>query len=164
MDAELQKLLLKKAGALLARRSYSRGELGDKLARYAEGSQVEPVLDRLEQLNLLNDADYAYNFALCRIQEGWAPAKVHSSLLRRKIGQKTVERALERAQSEPASESSLASFVQMHCRKKGLPASPREVRRLISYLLRRGYDEETVLDTLRQTLPQTVWNRFDTGE
>jgi regulatory protein len=165
MDTELHKMLLKKAGALLARRSYSRGELRDKLARFAGGFPVEPVLDRLEQLNLLNDTDYAYNFALCRIrQRGWAPAKVQNSLLRRKIEPAVIENALEKAKRESRGESNLAHFVQKYCRKRGLPADSREIRKLVFFLHQRGYDEDNILDTLRQMLPHAVWQRFETGE
>ncbi len=165
MDAEIDKLLMKKAGAFLARRSYSRGELCAKLLRYAQGSPVEPILDRLEQLNLLNDEEYAYNFALCRMRrEGWAPAKVQNSLLRRKVDQAVIAKALQRVQSEPGHESDLARFVQKYCVKKGPPASPREIRKLILHLHQRGYDEDHILDTLRQALPQAVWQKFETGE
>ena len=63
MDNERHKLLMKKAGALLARRAYTRGELRDRLVKTSGETPVESILDRLEQLNLLNDAAYAYNLA-----------------------------------------------------------------------------------------------------
>ncbi len=165
MDSEIHKILMNKAGALLARRSYTRGELREKLAKYSGGAPVEPVLDRLEQLSLLNDGDYAYNFAFYKIrQEGWAPAKVQSFLLRRKIDQKLIESAVERVRSEPGDESDLVRFVQKHCKKAGLPQSPREIRRLIVFLRRRGYEDDRILDTLRQLLPHEAWQKFETGE
>ena len=165
MDDKSYKFLLKKAGDLLARRSYSRGELRDRLAQIAEISVVEPVLDRLEQVNLLNDADYAYNFALCRIQrDGWGPAKVQSSLLRRQVAETTVQNALDRVLSELGSEPALAEYVRKFCRTKGVPTDPKGVRKLILHLLHRGFDEESVFRVLRRTIPVTTWRRFETGE
>jgi regulatory protein len=165
MDVALQQMLLKKAGTLLARRAYGRGELRDKLCKLAEAVEVEVVLDRLEQLNLLNDADYAYNFAFYRIaQDGWGPAKVHDSLLRRRVEPRTIERALERVQSELGDESALADYIRKHCGKKGLPADPKDVRRLILHLRRRGFEEKNIFSALRQMIPAALIERFETGE
>jgi regulatory protein len=165
MDQEIYRTLLKKAGALLARRPYTRGKLRDKLLAITGESAVEPVLDRLEQLNLLNDADYAYNFALCRIQRnGWGPAKVQRSLLHRQVGQTTIENALERIRGETGSDSALADYVQKYYRTRGVPANPKEIRKLITHLLQRGFNEESILSELRQTIDGAIWQRIETGE
>jgi len=165
MDDELYIALLKKAGALLARRAYSRGELRDKIARIAGNPQVESVLDRLEQLNLLNDADYAYNFALYRIkQEGWGPAKVHDSLLRRHVVPAIIEQALERIRHELGDESALVEYMRKHCGKQGPPADPKNIRRLILHLRRRGYDENIIFSALKRIVPAAVMRHFETGE
>ncbi len=55
-DPDVQKKLLNKAGAILGRRPHSRGELRLKLLRYGAETEVEAALDRLQELNLLNDA------------------------------------------------------------------------------------------------------------
>ena len=165
MDAALHKMLLKKAGSLLARRSYSRGELRNKLSGFAEKSQVESVLDRLEQLNLLNDADYAYNFALCRTrQEGWGPAKILESLLRRHVDQTTIENALEGVRNELGDESILVEYIRKHCGKQGMPTDLKGVRKLVLHLRRRGFDEERIFGALKQMIPSALLQRFDTGE
>ncbi len=165
MDTDLQKMILKKAGSLLARRSYSRGELRNKLCAFAEKYQVESALDRLEQLNLLNDADYAYNFALCRArQEGWGPAKILESLLRRQVGQTIIKSALERIRNELGDESVLLEYIQKRCGKHGMPADIRDVRRLVLHLRRRGFGEEMIFGALKRVIPSALLERFDTGE
>ncbi len=165
MDKGTYSLLLNKAGALLARRSYSRGELRDKLAKVVPESPLDPVLDRLEQLNLLNDADYAYNFAFCRIQqEGWSPAKVQSSLLRRQVDPTTVENALKRVRDELGDKPALANYVRKYCGKKGLPPDLAGVRKLILHLRRRGFDDESIFGTLREMIPAAVLQQLETGE
>ena len=159
------KLLLKKAGALLARRAYSRAELHDKLAKFAGGLPVEPVLDRLEQLNLLNDDDLAYTSALYRIsQEGWAPAKARNYLVRRQVARRAIDRALEKIRNELGNDPGLSGCIQKYFRSKGIPANPKDVRRLIVHLLGRGYDEDGILNKLKQMLPQALWRQFETGE
>jgi len=63
MAAEPSKRLLHKAGRLLARRAYTRGELRTRLAKGGNEEDIAGVLDQLETINLLNDAETAYNFA-----------------------------------------------------------------------------------------------------
>lgn len=165
MDAELYKKLLKRAGTLLARRAYSRGDLRIRLSKLAEERQVETVLDRLEQLNLLNDADYAYNFALCRIsQEGWGSAKVRDSLLRRHVAQDTVDSAIERARAEADEDTIIADYLQRHFRKTGPPTGIEGVRKLIVRLRRRGFDEDVIYRGLKRMVPAAFLQHLITGE
>jgi SOS response regulatory protein OraA/RecX len=165
MDADSCKLLLKKAGTLLARRAYSRGELREKLRKTAQAAEVESVLDRLEKLNLLNDLDYAYNFALCRVrQEGWGPAKLRESLLRRAVAQETVEAALKRVFDEVDPRSALADHVRKRFGKSGLPSDIPGVRRLILQLRRRGFDDDTIRGALKTIVPAALLERLETGE
>jgi regulatory protein len=165
MEAELQKALLKKAGALLARRAYSRGELRIKLAPMAEESQIDSALDRLEQLNLLNDTDYAYNFALCRIQrEGWGPTKVRESLIRRHLSREIIETALARVRDELGDESVLMQYIGKHYGKRSLPTAPKDIQKVVSHLLRRGFSQNAILDALKRIIPTAAIRHFETGE
>jgi SOS response regulatory protein OraA/RecX len=165
MNDESYKLLLKKAGALLARRAYSRGELRDRLVRRAEGFPVEPVLDRLLQLNLLNDTDYAYNFALRRIQQdGWSCDKVQQSLVRRQVANAIIEQVLEKISGEIGDESSLDNYLQEYRKRHGIPVDLKSLRRMFLHLLRRGFDEERILSVLKRMVPAALWHRFETGD
>lgn len=156
---------MRKAGALLARRAYSRAELRVRLERTAAGYSVEPVLDRLEQLNLLNDSDYAYNFALCRIREqGWGPGKVRNSLLRRQIEPAVIEGALDRVRREVGDERALALCIRKYCGNRGLPADSKGWRKLILHLHRHGFNEETIEEALPRMIPAEIRRRFETGE
>jgi len=165
MDAEFHKMIMKKAGALLGRRAYSRGQLRDKLAKIAGEVSIEAVLDHLEQLNLLNDADYAYNFAFWRIkQQGWGPAKVNDSLLRRQIEQPTIDGALQRVRNELHYESILTDYVQRYCGKQGPALDPKTVRSLVLHLRQRGFDEDGIVGALKKVIPAAILKRFETGE
>jgi SOS response regulatory protein OraA/RecX len=166
MDIDLRKLLLKKAGALLARRDYSRVELQTKLAEFADEQQVESALQHLERLNLLNDSDYAYNFALRRIrQHGWGPARVQNALIAHHVGRAIIERALEQVRMESGGEESgIREYMHKRYGKSGLPADPKGVRKLILHLRQRGFDEETIFGALRGVIPDAVLKHFETGE
>jgi regulatory protein len=165
MDEELHKKLLKKAGSLLARRSYSRGELRIRLSKLAEEHHVEAILDRLEQLNLLNDAEYAYNFAFCRVrQQGWGSAKVRDSLLRRHVAQDTVDSAIDRVRVEASEDDVLADYLQRYCRKAGPPADMASVRKLVVRLRRRGFEEDLIYRGLKGMVPATLLQQLTTGE
>lgn len=164
-SVDLYKALLRKAGALLARRAYSRGELRDRLSRYAGDAPLESVLTRLEELNLLNDEDYAYNFALCRIgQQGWGLARVRNSLLQRQVPAATVDGALERVLNELDPATVLREYVLKHSAKRRLPRDLKSIRRLILHLRRRGFDHNSISNVLKELLPAAAWQRFETGE
>lgn len=165
MEPDSQKMLLRKAGALLARRAFSRGELRDKLSSAAEGSVVDAVLDRLEQLNLLNDADYAYNFAFYRIrQQGWGPAKVRDSLLRRQVAPAIAESAIKRACEEADPLAALADYARKYFGKNYAAPDWKKARRLIAHLRQRGFEEDIIMRALKRVIPAALWKRLETGE
>lgn len=165
MATETHKMLLKKAGSFLARRSYSRNDLRDKLAGLAGEAEIESTLKRLEQLNLLNDADYAYNFALYRIRQGWSPAKVQNALLRHRIGMPIIECALERVRNEVGDQTAIIlDYVQKHFGKKGLPSDQKGLRKLVLHLRRRGFDDENILSALVRFIPAAAMQLFETGD
>jgi regulatory protein len=164
-DAETCKALLKKAAAMLARRSYSRGDLRNKLLAKEAAPRVEAILDRLEQLNLLNDAEYAYNFALYRIErESWGAAKVTEALQRRHVDQETIENALRRVQSELGVETVAVEYMQKYCGKDWPPADPKQVQKLMVHLRRRGFGEDAIDRALKEILSGPLYKRSEIGE
>jgi regulatory protein len=165
MDSELQKAILKKAGSLLNRRAYSRGELRIKLGKMAGDSEIESALNRLEQLNLLNDSDYAYNFALYRIQrEGWGPAKVRHSLIGRHLSQAAIDSALQRVRNELDEEIVLSEHIQKYWRKRMPPKDWKDFQKLILHLRRRGFDNNAISRALKRMVPSDAIPSFETGE
>jgi regulatory protein len=166
MDAEIHKILMQKAGAFLARRAYSRGELKRKLAAMAEDSEIESALNRLEQLNLLNDADYAYNFALQRIrQQGWSPAKVQDALIRRQVCEAVIENVLDRIRREtPEQPVFVMEYLRKRYSRSGLPLDPKGIRDLIRHLHQRGFEDELIFAALRELIPASALQPFETGD
>jgi SOS response regulatory protein OraA/RecX len=158
MTEEIKKELLHKAGALLARRAHSRGELHEKLLACAEDESVEWALNRLESLNLLNDAEFAYNFALGRMKrQGWSASKIIEALLRRQVDKDVAESAIARIQDEAPEKFSIAYHLKEYCRKKGEPANLNDVRKAILHLRRCGFEEEDIFQALRKSCPNSKW-------
>jgi SOS response regulatory protein OraA/RecX len=156
---------MERAGAFLRRRAHSRGELSLKLSEFAGSEDVERALDRLQELDLLNDARYAYNFALYRLTEtGWGPRKVGEALRFRKLPAELIESALEKIEREIGFEPVLAHYLEKHCRKRGLPSDRRGIHRLFQHLQRRGFSEEHIYTVLRRKFPAGTWRDFESGE
>ncbi|MBZ5495866.1 MAG: recombination regulator RecX [Acidobacteriia bacterium] len=156
---------MQKAGSLLARRSYSRGELCTKLASFGEPLAIETVLDRLEQLNLLNDVDYAYNLASrWTRQDGWGPIKVRHLLMRRKVPGPVIEAAIDRVHHEISDTGALEAYLDRRGRTHPLPEDCKGIHKLILSLRRRGFPQEAIWSALRQKVRASVWQELDTGE
>jgi SOS response regulatory protein OraA/RecX len=166
MAENSQKELLNEAGTLLARRSFSRGEMRVKLSKLAQSDEVELALDRLEHLNLLNDADYSYNFAFYHIrQRGWSPAKVRNSLERRHVSQANIDAAIMRVLDEfDGTSTTLGEYLKRYCAKKGTPSDLNGYRRLLSHLRLRGFDEDSIISELKQIVPAEILQRMGTGD
>lgn len=157
--------LMKKAGSLLARRSYSRAELRDRLSRFGEPQQIESLLDRLEQLQLLNDADYAYNFASRWMkQEGLGPIKVLNLLLQRKVSEPVADAAIAKVHEEITDAGVLEAYLERFCRTHPLPEHRKGIRRLVSRLQSRGFPDHAIWGVLRHKLSPAALQNLDTGE
>ncbi|MBN2317796.1 MAG: regulatory protein RecX [Acidobacteria bacterium] len=165
MDSELEKKLQKKAVALLSRRAYSRGEIRQKLLKIADEPMVEIVLDRLEQLKLLNDLDYAYNFAFYRIgREGWGPEKIRRALYNRQVSDSNIATALDQIRSLVGDHYALADYLKKYFGKKGMPEDLNSARNLVSHLRRRGYHRNSIISVLKNMLPSELMRYFETGD
>ncbi len=164
-ESETANKLLQKAVRALARKSFSRGELEARLRSGADAEDVNHVLERLEELNLLNDEQYAYNFALWRMkQDGWGPAKVLHALLARHVEERLAQTAIERVRKEAGDAPLLEEYLRGFAGKHGLPRDRKSIQKLILRLQRRGFPDEVIRRVLGQVIPAAAWQRFETGE
>ncbi len=164
-EPELKNKLMNKAGRLLSRRLYSCGEMRLKLAPFADEEGIEEALKRLQELNLLNDSDYAYNLALYQMrQQGWGPNKVLHNLLRRKVEPDVAQAAIERVRQNEGFESLLAGYLEKALRKGSVPKHRKDLQKLINRLRRRGFQDDTIYTILRQKFPASLWRNYNVGE
>jgi regulatory protein len=163
--AELDTEILRQAGKFLARRSFSRSELRAELLKLAKEAQVERILDRLQSLGLLNDYDYAYNFALQRKNEkGWGSGKIRLALISRGISASTADAAIERSEADCGETTILRQYLERHFRKTSLPRDSKAVQRLVLRLMRHGFAEESIRQVLQEMIPGALWQSLHLGE
>ena len=170
---------MKRAAALIAGRAHSRGELRRKLAASQKTEEspkieeIEAVLDRLEYLNLLNDAEYAYNFAFYRVNDSvWGEEKVREALIVRDVARAVIDRALRRVREENSpdggpgedTDAALTEYVKGYCRKHGTPSSLKDAQKLARRLAGRGFDEDKIIGALQRIIPPEIFRHFETGD
>ena len=86
MSSELLSLIYNKALDILSRREHSAHELKLKLHKKFEAiSEIEEVIIRLENNNLLNDFRFAEIYARIRKRKGFGPKKILHELIFRGV-------------------------------------------------------------------------------
>ncbi len=164
-NPEVDKETLQKAARLLARRSYSLGDLRKKLAVSIAPDDLDRVLERLQALNLLNDSDYAYNFALRQMTEGGKGSlKVKEELLQHNVPESVVVSALDKIEQEFGEEHLLRAYFERQTRKTGPPKDTKSLRKFILLLRRRGFSETVIRRVLRDQVPSNVLHLLEIGE
>ncbi|PKM05821.1 MAG: recombination regulator RecX [Gammaproteobacteria bacterium HGW-Gammaproteobacteria-4] len=136
-----------KALALLARREYSRRDLARRLdARGLDAAAIESALDRLVEQGFQDDARFAGAFARTRAAAGYGPLRIRAELLGDGIAEDRIDAALESCESnwpELACEQARRRFAGKN------PADPSTQRKLIGFLLRRGFSQNDAYAALR---------------
>ena len=108
-DEELHELIARsdavrakeKALYLLEHRPHSKRELEDKLARTVGREAAGQAAGRMEELGLIDDADYAHRLAEELARKGFAAPRIRQELLRRGIGRELAAEEAERAAAAP---------------------------------------------------------------
>ena len=167
--------LMERAVGLLALRPMSRRELLDKLCapprpkrgkypydklddgpdpalleaqREALRERAEGVADRLTELGLLNDGEYARALVRHYAAKGYGPRKIRDELYRRGVPREFWEEAMEEREPDDGQIDRLA-------RQKLRDAEPtrENLKKVSDYLARRGYGWEEIssaLDRIRK--------------
>ncbi len=80
---------------LLVYREHSRAELRRKLqTRFPDSSEIEQVLDGLEQCNYLSDERFVEEYLKSRIRKGYGPLRIKAELLERGIAKDMIKQYL----------------------------------------------------------------------
>lgn len=136
-----------RALAYLAHRARTKHEVRNKLKRSGVDDETsDRVLKRLDELGYLDDKSYARDYVRSRINNrGYGPQRIRSELVRRGIAPELADTAVE----EGFAELDLLDAARSHAQKKWStlrrePDPGKRRRKLVGYLLRRGFDYETV--------------------
>ena len=147
-------------------RAMSRGMLVDRLRRAGHADEaVASAMDRMEQLRLLDDAE----FARALVRETLRGRPAGERLLRQKLAEKRVPRDVadavlaehreDRRERADAGEDVDAAAVAFAVKKAGVPSMQKldpqaRRRRLQGQLARRGFDFEVIDRALREALAE----------
>lgn len=149
------------AARFLATRPRSRREVERRLQKAgADEDVVSATMDRLEQLGYVDDAAFVRWWAEQRDRHSPRGRRmVEAELRQRGVGREAIEGLREswddpeRAPGDeglPGSDRERAvAALQRHLRGRAVPDDPRALQRLGMFLVRRGFDPETVRAAIR---------------
>src|SRR5262249_28216122 len=137
---ETSETLMASALKILARRSYSEGELRERLIakRAADAGALEACIGRLKELGYLNDELFAHNYASYRVAtKPLGRAKLARELARKRVSANAIGDALDLVFAEDTEERLIERAVSRYIRAHGRPADRAGTRRLFDHLARR---------------------------
>ncbi len=137
----------------LARRAHARGDLRRRLVRKQHPpAAVDAALERLTARGLLDDGRFAEQYAALRATRGKGPARLLQDLVAQGVERRTAEDAVGRALEDEGIDPRLEARAVAAKRARqlgGLPAPVRK-RRLLAFLVRRGYTGPQVRNLVQE--------------
>jgi regulatory protein len=145
------------AARYLATRPRTRWELEQRLRRAGAGDDVvEATLSRLAHLGYVDDVAFVRYWQEQRVRHAPRGRRlIEAELRRRGVGRDTfatLDEDLGRSDDEPLPETEAERAriaLARHLRGRPMPVERRALQRLGAFLMRRGFDPETVRTTLR---------------
>ncbi|MFN2398442.1 MAG: regulatory protein RecX [Gemmatimonadaceae bacterium] len=139
---------LDRALNMLAFRARSVRELRRALVRKGEPeAHVDAAIERLTVMGLLNDADFARQFARSKLTgAGYGAWRIRAELSKRGVPRPVVDRAIEEVVSDiDASEPAVADRIARKKLESMADIDPAvRRRRLYAFLARRGYSPDEI--------------------
>lgn len=136
-----------RAIGLLTRREHSRKELQRKLtSRGMDAGEVETAIDKLAGLGWQDDARFADSLVRSRANNGYGPLRIRAELGTHGLGSDAVARAMAAYDGDW-----LANARDLVRRRFGQALSQDPVlrRKAADFLLRRGYDGDSIRNATR---------------
>lgn len=146
----------------LARRAYSVYEMRVYLERRAEGKDadaVKSVLDRLKQLDYLDDARYARQFVRMRAELRKQGAfRIARDLRARGVPDRHIEAALAERSTESDEGTAVRTRIERRIKSLRGPLDDRRLASLYRNLLRAGFAADTIRRELKSVTRHTAEN------
>ena len=131
---------------MLGRRGMSKGELVTKLrAKGDSGDIAEKTADRMEELGVLNDGEYAACIVRHYAAKGFGKARIRDELYRRKISRELWDDALDEAGDF---EEAAARYLAQKLR--GTAPDKNELKKAADALHRRGFSYDEVRSAINE--------------
>ncbi|MEG1448917.1 MAG: RecX family transcriptional regulator [Oscillospiraceae bacterium] len=138
---------------LLSYKSYTTKDLQKKLVRYVSSEVAEDAIQKMVELSLVDDLDYAMRYSrdLFRIKK-YSLSKIRSELKKKGIEEDYIEEALCQFEEESAEKQISDIILKKYSNKLG---DEKGLRSTVNGLLRRGYnysDIRTVINNLDEDM------------
>jgi regulatory protein len=143
---------------ILAARSCSEGELRDKLAAkgWTEAGVVEDCIERLKDLNYVNDDLFAHNYARYRVSlKPLGRSRLARELAVRKVSRKTIDEVLDLIFGEVPEETLIDRAIERRIRTQGPPVDRAAAKRMFDHLGRLGFGYDLISRKLRAIKPES---------
>jgi regulatory protein len=152
-EAVARKILLDQ----LTGQARSRAELATKLARRNVPDDVAaPLLDRFEEVGLVDDAAFAREWTRSRqTSRGLARRALGMELRRKGVDQEVIDEALEQVTDDSEREAA-RRLVQRKLRSLGSLDEVTQVRRLVGMLGRKGYGPGLAFAVVREVVGEAA--------
>ena len=143
----------KRALKFLGYRARSEAEVRTKLIQAGFSPKIiEPILEKLRSLKLLDDEAFARSFAQARIEDrGYGPLRLERELRLKGIGKALVDRILDESFGRQGGKDRAQALLERRFRGKDL-SNAKNLRRVISFLQRRGYRDSVIAEVLKQPI------------
>lgn len=142
-----------KALTLLECCDHSRGMLVQKLCRHYSREASEAAADRMQELGLTDDADYARRLAAdMAALRGYPRARIRFELTKRGISREDTQAALDALPGEDETEV-IGALLRKKYRAK--LDTPEGIKKTVASLLRQGFSYEDVKTALRRAAGET---------
>ncbi len=118
------------AFGLIAKKRYTCRELKEKLEK--KGFSAEPIIERLKELNYLNDLEYARDYAIKKQNEGYGKYKIMYQLKNKGISEDII------SDLQFSNEKLEDIFLKKLQKIKG------NKQKIYAFLINRGFDSEEI--------------------
>lgn len=146
----------------LTARARSRRELEEALAQRAVPDEVaEQVLDRMQQVGLVDDAAFAKSWVEQRqVSRGLSRRALSDELRRKGVEGETIERAVAEVDAD-AEYAAAVGLVERRARRNAGADRATRWRQLVGLLARRGYSSGLATRVVRDVLAREEENAHE---
>jgi regulatory protein len=149
--SEAQEAALQRALRYLSYRPRSEAEVRSHLRqRGCTATAIERSVERLRQLNYLNDGNFARSWAAAKVAGGYGPKRIEQELKAKGVGPAIIRAVVTEAFSE-GEEAHARRLLEKRYRKLELN-DDKTLRRAVAFLQRRGYSSKVIYDTLKYSV------------
>jgi regulatory protein len=115
---------------------------------------IEQSVQRLRQLNYLNDGNFARSWAAAKVTgRGYGPKRIEQELTTKGLLPALIREVLSETFGADEEAHNAKRLLEKRYKKSYLD-DPRQQRRAVAFLLRRGYSSKVIFDLLKYSVEE----------